>query len=138
MSAYNKYRSYRKMESSNVFPEDFFSTLNITNIKNGPRVDRSIRKQIRKNDTSLSRIWKRERSLDITDSYLITTPEISNNEIRVRFPKISSKEGGNRSAFQEKESESQERNYNIDFHDRYDLSKRRLHRYLKSEDRLRK
>lgn len=138
MSSHSKNRSYRKIDNVHVFPEDFFSTLNISDIKNGPKMTRVICRQIKKNDKNLSRICKRERSLDIGESYMLSTPEVGNKYESVRFPKISSNKGANYSMATDQSFNDSELCYESQFRDRYDTSRRRMHRYMKSEDRLRK
>lgn len=138
MSSYRKNRSYRKGEDIQAFPDDFFWTLNASTHKNGPRISKSITKHIRKNDKSLSRICKRERSLDITESYLINTPDVSRQKGRVRFPKIDGRREHNTSMFIEHQPKIIDHGYVMDKPDRYDLNKKRMHKYMRSEDRFRR
>ena len=140
MSSYRKNRSYRKMEDIHAFPDDFFSTLNVSNIKKGPKMSRSICRQVKNHDKSLSRVCKRERSLDITESYLIATPDVNNHDIRVRFPKINQKRCNNSSMYDQRPLKKREAElgYEMEVPDRSDLNRKRLHRYMKSEDRIRR
>lgn len=138
MSSYSKNRSYRKAEDTQAFPDDFFWTLNVSNNKNGPRISKSITRQVKKNDKSMSRVCKRERSLDIEESYLINTPEVVRREGRVWFPRIGGSREHNASMFEENQPKNIDHGYQMEYPDRYDLSKRRMHKYMRSEDRFRR
>lgn len=137
MSSYRKNRSYRKIDNINAFPDDFFSTLNLSNIKNGPKMSRSICRQIKKNDKISSRICKRERSLDISESYLLATPDVNKHQ-GIRFPRIDSNRGVNTSMFDEDHNNLGDFSYDLEKIQKYDTGQRRLHKYMKSEDRFRK
>lgn len=138
MSSYRKNRSYRKAEDIQAFPDDFFWTLNVSNNKNGPRICKSITRQLKKSEKSMSRVCKRERSLDIKESYLINTPEVVRHEGRVKFPRIDGSRGHNASMFEENQLKNTDHGYEMEIPDRYDLNKRRMHKYMRSEDRFRR
>ena len=138
MSSHRKKRSYRKATDIHAFPDDFFATLNVSNLRNGPKMSRIVCRQVRKNDKSLSRICKRERSLDMDESYLVETPELRHKYESVRFPKIDANKISNHSMLVDQPQNDSELCYDTPIKNRYDTSKRRIHRYMKSEDRFRK
>lgn len=134
MSSYCKNRSYRKAEDIQWFPDDFFSTLNDSNSKNGPKISRLIWRQIKKNQNSLNRIFNRERSLDIDESYSLASPDVDRHE--TKLPKIEPRRGANSSMFVHQDKEDL---YYVSWENkRVESSWKRTHRYMKSEDRFRK
>jgi len=133
----NRKIASRKVENLNAFPEDFFATLNLTNLRRGPKMSKLVCRQVRKNDNSLTRARNRERSLDATENYLLATPEVTRGRENIKFPKINPKRTANTSMFVGHQNTG-DSGYSLERPDRYDIRKRRLHRYMKSEDRFRR
>lgn len=121
-----------RLNDSWLFPNDFFSTLDLSNIKNGPKVCKSIWRQVKNSYKSSTRAHQRDRSLDLAKNYDIATPDI-HGKVRVRLPKINTK-SEHSSLIQNNYSARKNNAYiNPPLPDR-----RRLQRFMKSEDRLRK
>lgn len=135
MSSYRKLRSYLDIKP---FPDDFFSTLNLSNIKKGPKVSNVIYRQVKKNSKSFSRVCKRERSLDVDESYMLETPNISFKSEKIKFPNIHKPSTDADLKIVQNNDHSNDLNYQIDYETRRQLNNRRLNRYMCSEDRFRK
>lgn len=138
MSSSRVNQSYNKIEDIGAFPEDFFSTLNLSNIRNGPRVSKSIYKQIKNNNKSLSRVWKRERSLDVEGSYIFTSPDERFKPTEIKFPSISKSRVGQEINNDNENINTIDSNYQINSSARRQISQRKLNRYMRSEDRFRR
>ena len=135
MSLYRKNRSNIDIKP---FPDDFFWTLNLSNIRNGPRVSKVIYRQVKKNSKSLSRVCKREKSLDVDESYLLATPDVSFKFGKIKFPSIHKAKVERNSTMITHTEDSDILNYKVDYNARQRLNQRRLNKYMCSEERFRK
>jgi hypothetical protein len=120
------------------FPDDFFCTLNLSNIRNGPRVNKVIYRQVKKNSKSLSRVCKREKSLDVNESYLLATPDVRIKPNSIKFPSIHRAEIDHNSTMVRTNAHRDDLDYSVDYDVRQRINQKRLNKYMGSEERFRK